>query len=114
VRILALIGIGGAFGALGRFGLDHAFNFTPLATLAVNVIGCLLIGMVMAVADRRPIWWRPLLVTGFLGGFTTFSAFAADAVLVLLDQQTLLALGYIAITLVAGIGAVMLGERIVR
>lgn len=109
-----MVGVGGVVGAVARLGLDQLFAFTPWATLTVNVIGCLAIGWAMAHIARRPEWWQPLLVTGILGGFTTFSAFAADAVIVLIDRQPMLALGYVAATLIAGLLAVALGERIAR
>jgi CrcB protein len=52
----------------------------PVATLAVNVVGCFVMGLAWAwLAERGGARAAPLLVAGFLGGFTTFSAFAADA-----------------------------------
>lgn len=110
VHTVALIGAGGALGAVGRFGLDQAFNFSPWATLMINVLGCFAIGVAMArVADRSS---APFWIAGLLGGFTTFSAFAVDAVLFMVDDQLGWALVYIAATLILGLLAVPLGQRL--
>lgn len=101
-------------GASARLGVDALFAFTPWATLIVNVLGCFVIGWVMAAVSSHaaPKWMQPLLVVGVLGGFTTFSAFAAEVVQMLLAEQPLVAFGYIAATLVLGLVAVPLGERV--
>lgn len=78
--------IGGGLGALCRFGISNLVNgFTssnfPYGILAANVLGSFLIGMVIAWFESRTqlfTEWRPLLVTGFLGGFTTFSSFSYE------------------------------------
>src|SRR3954463_13718444 len=78
---------GGVLGALARWGigaaLPHDAGSWPWATLLVNVTGCALIGVLLAVLLARfPAhpWLRPFLATGVLGGYTTFSTFAVDAV----------------------------------
>lgn len=80
------IAAGGALGALARHGLwlgaTRAFGASfPWGTLAVNVVGCFAIGVVFVALDEHPSapTLRALLMTGVLGGFTTFSAFALDA-----------------------------------
>lgn len=85
IRDLLLIGIGGGAGSICRYllgsclsGGDGAF---PAGTFAVNLLGSLLIGAGIALFDREPL--RLLLVIGFCGGFTTFSTFAADTVVLL-------------------------------
>jgi CrcB protein len=87
--VLLTIGAGGALGSLARFGLSEAVPHPrggfPVATLATNVLGCLLIGVLMGVlttmaAPHRLL--RPFLGIGVLGGFTTFSTYVADT----LDQ----------------------------
>jgi CrcB protein len=114
MRIYPLIGLGGAVGALARMGIDHLFSFSPWATVLVNIVGCFAIGAAIPWCVRRAGWMYPLIVTGILGGFTTVSAFAADTVGLLLEQQRVLAMGYVSLTLVAGLLAVPLGQRIVR
>jgi fluoride exporter len=112
VRTWALIGAGGAIGGLARYGVDQALAFTPWATLAVNVLGCLAIGIVIALVAGRTS--APFWIAGVLGGFTTFSAFAVEAVLLLLDDQVGWALAYVGATLILGLLAVPLGERLAR
>jgi CrcB protein len=114
MRLYPLIGVGGALGALGRLGIDQVFAFAPWATMIVNVLGCLAIGAAIPLIASRAGWLHPFIVTGILGGFTTVSAFAADTVVLLLDEQRVVALGYVAVTLIAGFLAVPLGERLVR
>lgn len=89
---LALVGGGGAVGAMARYGVGGllhrhttATGF-PLGTLAVNLAGCLLIGIVAGLAEARqvvPHEARLFLTVGVLGGFTTFSAFGYETMLLL-------------------------------
>ena len=86
--------IGAGFGALSRWGLAHAFNpvfpAIPLGTLAANLIGGLLMGILMATFEHFQAMspaLRLALATGFLGGLTTFSSFSAEASTLLLRQQ---------------------------
>lgn len=104
------VALGGALGALARASvalvLDPRFW---MATLAVNVVGSIAIGFVIGRMDQR--WW-PFLVTGFLGGFTTFSAFALDAVELYSAGDAWQAITYVVTTLVVGILAVPLGSKL--
>jgi CrcB protein len=113
--LLVWIAVGGAVGAVARLAIDTAADFSALGTLLVNVLGSFAIGILlpwlMGAAHRAR--FVPFVITGVLGGFTTFSAFAADAVELFELGLPLLALGYIAVTLGAGIGAVFLGQRLV-
>ena len=85
------VGGGAALGAWLRWGLGIALNATtlPLGTLIANLGGGLLIGMAMAyfVDTAAQNQWRLLVMTGFLGGLTTFSAFSAEAFNFLHKQQ---------------------------
>jgi len=83
VQTLA-VALGAGTGGVLRWRLGVWLNpvhpALPLGTLAVNCLGGLLIGVALAVLQRHPgELWRLLLVTGFLGGFTTFSAFSAES-----------------------------------
>jgi CrcB protein len=112
VRIL-LIGLGGGAGAILRYALATAVQGAaggafPLGTLAVNVLGCLGIGLLEGLAEARAFGnpeARALLAVGFLGGFTTFSAFANETVLAAKDGSAAVAaanvLGSVALCLAA-------------
>ena len=119
--LLAVIAAGGAVGSLARHSVSiiigaHDPAALPWGTLGVNVAGCLAIGVLAstlpAVANR---WWlRPLLITGVLGGFTTFSAFALETGM-LIDAGSLgLAALYVGGTVLAGLLAVHLGRVLTR
>lgn len=97
------IGIGAAVGAWLRWGLGLWLNPSvpelPLGTLAANLLGGYLIGLSVAFFMQHPGLspeWRLLIVTGFLGGLTTFSTFSAETVTLLLRGQYLWATGIIA------------------
>jgi CrcB protein len=115
------VGVGGALGALARWGIGLAWPTPhggfPVATLAVNVVGCLLMGvLVVHVAERReahPLV-RPFLGVGVLGGFTTFSTFAVDAEALLAGGRLGVALGYLAATVLGSVGAAALGLALAR
>ncbi|MGH6637627.1 MAG: fluoride efflux transporter CrcB [Polaromonas sp.] len=91
--------IGASLGALARWGLGLWLTpggVIPWGTLAANLIGGYLIGVCIAVFQSMPqldLVWRLLLVTGFLGGFTTFSAFSAEVVIFLMEERYGLAVG---------------------
>ncbi|WP_299463230.1 fluoride efflux transporter CrcB [uncultured Microscilla sp.] len=86
--------IGGGLGALSRFALSNLVNRLsqvafPYGTLAANVLGSFLIGLVIAWFESKTqpfTYWKPLLVTGFLGGFTTFSSFSYETMQLFKNQ----------------------------
>lgn len=116
------IAIGGAVGAVARYLVVSAVqsmlpDFKPFGTMTVNVLGCLLVGAGMAWIVRQGMAGSPLhlfLVTGILGGFTTFSAFGYETVSLLEEQQWVGALGNIAGNLALGLPAVFLGLKLVE
>ena len=105
---LTQVALGGALGSTLRFAATTAIG-GPLATLVVNVAGSLLIG-VLFVALRQ----SPLLMTGVLGGFTTFSAFSLDALRLHENGQTVQALAYVAASVILSLAAVALGAALTR
>lgn len=103
-------------GALARWGLAEVLPSPaggwPWATLLVNLTGCALIGALLAVLlARHPDspWLRPFLVTGVLGGYTTFSTFAVETVQLVEDGAVLLAGGYVLVSVIGGVLAVVVG-----
>jgi CrcB protein len=114
-----LAALGGALGSLARWGvglaLPRSSGHWPWATLTVNLAGCLLIGVLLAVlAARRPDddHLRTFLGTGVLGGFTTFSAFALEVGDLLRAGAPVAAAGYVAVSVLGGLLAVAVGLRI--
>lgn len=118
--ILIAISAGGVAGALARHGLSVAFPAPsggfPWATWGINVGGCLLIGVLTAwlAATAAPAWVRPLLGIGFLGGFTTFSTYAVESLLLTRSGHPYLALVYVTATLIGALAAVYTGSRLTR
>jgi CrcB protein len=91
--------------------LSKSIQF-PFGTLAVNLMGCALVGFLAELADHRgviPTEARSFLIVGILGGFTTFSAFGNETMNLLRDGELWLAFGNILSHTVLGIGAVWLG-----
>ncbi len=110
----AAVGGGAALGALLRWGAGLGLNASyagfPLGTLAVNLVGGCLIGMAMAWFGRNPNdLLRLLLVTGFLGGLTTFSAFSGESLSLLQRGQFGLALAHTGLHVLGALGAAALG-----
>ncbi len=108
LRRLLLVALGGALGSAARLGTSLSLPDIagiPVATLAVNIVGAFLMG-VLAARIPGSSDLRVFLGTGILGGFTTYSAFAEGAVAM---TQPVLALGYVLVSLVGGIAAAALG-----
>ena len=90
-----------------------AYGSFPWATFAVNVIGCLLIGLFTGIAasGHLPTQWKLVLITGFCGGFTTFSTFMNENYLLGKDNLMMLAI-YTVASLALGMGALVVGYKI--
>jgi CrcB protein len=108
--------VGGALGALGRWGVSEALPREPAAwpwaTLLVNLTGCLLLGLLLArLLARHPgiPWLRPFLATGFLGGYTTYSAFAVETVQLTEAGRPGLAVAYVVASVAGGVAAAAVG-----
>ncbi|MEU1487248.1 CrcB family protein [Streptomyces sp. NPDC005752] len=113
-RVLGVIAAGGALGATARYAASLAWPAAegafPWSVFGVNVTGCALIGVLMVLLAERdgaahPLV-RPFLGVGVLGGFTTFSTYAADVSKLLVRQEVATAVAYAAATAVAALGAV--------
>jgi fluoride exporter len=125
VALPAAVALGGALVALCRYGVDRAlpyeFGEFAVATLLVNISGCLLIGFLMVlVIEVRPQWRlvRPFVGVGVLGGYTTFSTQIVDAQHLLVGGAPGATLGYLGATLGGALIAVwcgiVLAERVFR
>src|SRR5688572_1765006 len=134
MRDVFFVALGGTLGALARYGVGLVFPHTPgkhfpVATLLVNVVGCLLIGMIGQLLQRFTAdaslkhsaaelllitTLRHAVIVGFLGGLTTFSAFGWDTTRLFLDDRPLLALANIGANLIVGLLAVWMGMMLVR
>ncbi|MGH7803719.1 MAG: fluoride efflux transporter CrcB [Candidatus Binatia bacterium] len=113
---LGWIGAGGCLGSIARFSVGAFVQSSlggerfPYGTLAVNVVGCLAIGILaerLESRDARAFW-----VIGFLGGFTTFSAFGNETLELARGAEPWLAAVYVGASVVLGLAAVLLGRTI--
>lgn len=119
IKNLLLVGIGGGAGSMLRFLFAVWFKNSsfPLATFLVNMIGCFVIGIVIAVSLRNSSFdanWRLFLATGLCGGFTTFSAFSAEGLQMLQEQRYGIFALYVVGSIVLGLVATWLGFSIAK
>jgi CrcB protein len=117
IKNLLLVGLGGSLGSMARFAaslLIKSKNF-PYTTLAVNIIGCFILGLVFAMSIREESLsdnWKLFLATGICGGFTTFSAFSLENMGLLQSGRIGMAISYIMLSVVLGIAAAFLGYQL--
>ena len=111
---ILLIAIGGALGTVLRYSLQKLFNTSfPIGTLSINIAGCFLIGWIWAISLKGlSEQWRPFLMTGFCGGFTTFSAFTLESIQMVLSDRWMMFLLYIIGSVAGGLLATFLGYKI--
>ena len=117
------VGLGGLLGSLARYKLGglvlhHTSSWRfPLSTFAVNLLGCALVGVLAGIAEHRhglSPTARLFLITGFCGGFTTFSAFGLETVYLLRRHETPWALANVVASVALGVVAVWMGWRAVE
>jgi len=115
---ILFVGLGGFVGSVLRYLVSGWIerlsdtSFFPYGTMSVNVIGCLVIGLLGGWADNHNLLTPPMrmfLLLGLLGGFTTYSTFGYETMALLRDRQALAALAYVGLHLLLGFGAVALG-----
>lgn len=112
-RVVAAVAAGGALGALARWAVGSAVAGSPAGIVAVNVAGCLLIGLLVARHRHAPLL-RAFAGTGVLGGFTTFSTASTDTLGLLTGGAPALAAAYALGTLATCVAATAVGLRLGR
>ncbi|WP_299985265.1 fluoride efflux transporter CrcB [uncultured Pontibacter sp.] len=121
MKILLAIGAGSFIGGVTRYLLtlfiqSRATIAFPFGTLGVNLIGCFLMGLLFALLSKSSVGpeWRLFLVTGVLGGFTTFSAFSLESVHMLQAAQYGHAIAYMLASVLLGLLATFAGIGLVK
>jgi CrcB protein len=109
--------VGGGLGAVLRYAISIWIPFKdkgfPTATFLVNVLGCLLIGVLWyGLAKSEATWLRPFIIVGLLGGFTTFSSFGLETFRLLQEGQWAPGLAYFFLSNIVGLLFVYLGSKI--
>lgn len=122
IRQLLLVASGGAIGSIARYLCQKWFaghypSAFPWGTFAVNITGCLLIGIFWGITFRSTqnmMDWKLFLMTGLCGGFTTFSAFTLEGMGLLREQRLGLFFSYITASVILGLAATWAGMKISR
>lgn len=117
IHPLIWVALGGAIGSMARFGVSslvvkqvNPVNF-PWSTFSVNILGCMLAGVFLVVAETMQSISqeaRLFIVTGLLGGFTTFSAFGIETLGLIKRGEMLIALSYASLSIIVGVLAMWL------
>ena len=109
-----MVGLGGCLGSILRFWVGNYVGSRmgtrfPYGTLAINVTGSFLLGLVFALLTARTTWspnWRYLIPIGFIGGYTTFSSFEFETLRIIQDGQVGLGVLYVGLSVFVGFVAV--------
>jgi CrcB protein len=116
LKSILVISAGGAIGCLARWvlgsRLNGVFASVPLGTLVANLAGCYLIGLAIAYLGARPMLapeWRLFIVTGFLGGLTTFSSFSAEVMTLLQAGRMMPAFALLSMHVIGGLAMTFCG-----
>lgn len=122
LKNIFFVGLGGGIGSIARYLCQKYFyefhpHTFPFGTFLVNIFGCFLIGVFFALSEKGNVLtpeWRLFLTTGICGGFTTFSAFAYENVILLKTGNVLYFGLYIAASVVLGIAATFAGIALLK
>ena len=123
MKAMLLVALGGAIGSVARYKLSgYVLHQTidwrfPAGTFAVNVLGCLVAGVLAALAEKQNLLSpdaRLLLFTGLLGGFTTFSAFGLETMFLLKRGEVGIAAANVVLSVLAGLAALWIGMASIR
>lgn len=118
---MLLVGTGGFIGSVLRYlaslFIQGKFSLgSPAGTLGVNIIGCFIIGILFQLSQKGnlPDEWKLFLAVGICGGFTTFSTFSSDTLLLMKEGQLLTAFLYVAGSVVVGLSATFAGISLMK
>jgi CrcB protein len=121
MEAILYVGAGGFTGSvmrylIGQYLQGKATGGFPVGTLTVNIIGCFVIGLVYALASKGQVSsdWKLFLVTGICGGFTTFSAFSNDILVLFKSGNTISGIIYLSVSVIAGILATIAAYSLVK
>ena len=122
LKTLLVIGSGSFLGGIARYLtarlVQNSFaSAFPYGTMVVNLLGCLLIGLVIGMAERTNLIndeWRLFLTVGFCGGFTTFSTFANENMTLLRDGNFFYFAVYTGLSVFLGLAAVFFGNALTK
>jgi CrcB protein len=122
LKTILIVGTGGFLGSVARYLTQiiaerYLHSSFPWGTLAANIAGCFIIGLVYALSERGNMLspeWRIFMTVGFCGGFTTFSAFAYNNLSMLSENNYMQLLFNVGLNIFLGIGAVYLGIVAIR
>lgn len=122
IKTLLLVGTGGFLGSVSRFLASRFMqaNFPtafPIGTFFVNITGCFLIGLIYGISERSALLtpgWKMFLAVGFCGGFTTFSAFANENLVLLRDGEYYYFFLYTGLSVFLGIAATFFGVLLTK
>jgi fluoride exporter len=120
IKHFLLVGIGGFFGSIARYWVSHlnlsiSFFSIPVGTLLVNIAGSFIIGFLTGISEKSSLLtteWRLLLMVGICGGFTTFSSFTNENMVLIHNGQILTVFLYTGLSIFLGFAAVYLGYTI--
>lgn len=119
---MLIVGLGGFIGTVARFVISRYFQVNvasvfPWSTFVINVVGCLLIGIVYGISEKGPVLSpeiRLFLTVGICGGFTTFSTFSNDSMMLIRDQEWLRFALYASLSVFIGLMAVYAGRLMTK
>ena len=122
LKISLIIGLGGFLGSISRYWLSlfvdkTFFGAYPYGTFAVNIIGCFLLGLIYAFADKEQLMTQEMrffLATGFCGSFTTFSTFSYENQLLYQEGEWTTLITYIVLSVLVGILTTIAGVSLGR